>query len=460
MSEPSCHPSAALFLSKPPVVVVLEDFQILKKLGSGNMGAVYLARQISQDREVALKVLAQALVEKPAFVERFSREARVLASLDHPNIVRLLGVGGENGCYYYAMEFVNGFTLATLREGLGGLLTVSDALYITLRCAVGLKHAHERHVVHRDVKPENVMLTHLGEVKITDLGLAKPTDGDPGLTDSGAGVGTPRYMAPEQARSGKNADPRCDVYALGCTLYQMVTGRLPFEGESSIDLMLAKERGYLPPARRLNREVPPRLELMIDKMLARDPRLRYPNCVDLIRDLTSLEAAGEHLSFNPLQVGKSLRPDLPATDSERVEVFLVHNNPRAVRMIQDALYESRIPSYLRVVNNAENAIAFLLREGKYQGAPRPNLILLGMPLTSRESRMVLLAIRDNESLHTIPVVILSAPPNSGDILAADGLQASLVLTKPEDLRKVAELLRSVHSLCLTVVETPGAEKLA
>jgi CheY-like chemotaxis protein len=144
---------------------------------------------------------------------------------------------------------------------------------------------------------------------------------------------------------------------------------------------------------------------------------------------------------------------VPATESDRVEVFLVHDDPVAIREIQDALYDSRIPSYLRVVHDAPKALAYLRREGKHAAVPRPNLILLGLPLTSRDSRAVLFEIRDNEELHSIPVVILSAPANSTDILAADGLKVSLVLTKPEDLEKLEALLISVQSLCLTVVET-------
>jgi two-component system response regulator len=154
-----------------------------------------------------------------------------------------------------------------------------------------------------------------------------------------------------------------------------------------------------------------------------------------------------------LQVGKALRPDVPATDSERVEVLLIHNDPCAVRQVQDSLYESRIPSFLRVVSDADKAVACLRREGKYATVPRPNLILLGLPLDSRDGRAVLKAIRDDELLHAIPMVILAAPANSGAILAADGLKASLILSKPEDLSKVEDLLRSVHEMCQTVVES-------
>ena len=157
-------------------------------------------------------------------------------------------------------------------------MTVGDALHIVLKCANGLGHAHGRRIVHRDVKPENIMITQMGEVKITDLGLAKPTDQDPGLTDSGTGVGTPRYMAPEQARSGKNADPRCDIYALGCTLYELVTATVAFlRRESSLDLMAKSNGHFTPGGGRLNRDVPPPRP-HARQMLAKDPRFRYQSC--------------------------------------------------------------------------------------------------------------------------------------------------------------------------------------
>src|SRR5262249_34193724 len=149
-------------------------------------------------------------------------------------------------------------------------------------------YAHERGVVHRDIKPTNVMVSRLGYVKIMDMGLAKPIDEDVSLTASGAGVGTPQYMAPEQARNAKLADHRCDIYGLGGVLYQMLTGVLPFEGETAVELMLAKERGYFPSARRLNREVPDRLDLIIDRMLAKDLRRRYQTCAEAIKDIESL----------------------------------------------------------------------------------------------------------------------------------------------------------------------------
>src|SRR5262249_12212492 len=179
---------------RPTQPVGLGAFRLLRKLGSGSMGAVYFARQLSRDRDVALKVLFQHLAGKAGFVGRFEREARVLAGLRHPNIVCLYERGEADGFHYLAMEHIDGPSPWRVLTGLGGRLPLGDALHVVLRCAAGLGHAHERHIVHRDVKPSNIMLTQLGQVKLTDLGLAKHVDEDPSLTDSGATLGTPQYV--------------------------------------------------------------------------------------------------------------------------------------------------------------------------------------------------------------------------------------------------------------------------
>jgi len=285
---------------RPKTTSALGDFDILKRLGAGAMGVVYLARQRSADRLIALKVLSKALASQREYVQRFFREAAVLSRLHHPNIVEFCGAGEENGVPYFAMEFIDGFTLAALLERRGGRLAVRDAVYIAIAVARGLACAHERSVIHRDVKPSNIMVSRLGHVKVTDLGLARPLDEDLALTTSGANIGTPHYMAPEQARNAEQADPRSDVYGLGGVLYHLLTGALPFQGDNVVTLMLAKETGHFPSARRLNGDIPDRLDLIIDRMLAKDVRYRYGGMGDVIRDLEGLGIAGEHLSFNPL----------------------------------------------------------------------------------------------------------------------------------------------------------------
>lgn len=274
----------------------LGDYRLLKKLGAGGMGTVYLAQQASLERTVALKVLSKELAAKPAFVQRFQREARLMARLDHPNILRCLDVGAVAGHHYLAMEYVDGGSLQDWLKKLTKF-ELGDALHVTLACARALQHAHELNMIHRDVKPDNLLLTGKGVVKLADLGLAKASDDDLSLTRTGTGAGTPLYMAPEQARDAKNVDHRSDIYALGCMLYCFVTGQLPFAGETLLEVIEAKTKGKFTPARRLNGDIPPRLDLILDKTLAPNPNHRYQSCAELVADLEALELANDHLSF-------------------------------------------------------------------------------------------------------------------------------------------------------------------
>lgn len=302
-----------------PMPERMGNFKIEKKLGQGGMGAVYLAHQENLDRMVALKVMAPAVAARPGFVERFYREARAMAKLDHPNVVRGFDVGEANGQHYVAMELIDG---KSMQDWLNQLkqLDVGDAIHVTIKAADALQHAHDMGLIHRDIKPDNMLVTSKGVVKVSDLGLAKQVDEDNSMTQSGTGLGTPYYMPPEQARNAKHVDHRSDIYALGSTLYHFLTGKYPFQGESTLELILAKEKGTFTPANRVNRNVPERLALMIDKCLAKDPKHRYQSCTDLIRDLESLGLASPSLSFIPgaagnsaAQLGQKSRPAGAAT---------------------------------------------------------------------------------------------------------------------------------------------------
>ncbi len=279
-----------------PVGPLFADFRIVSKLGEGAMGTVYYAHQLSLDRPVALKVLAAHVAANSDFVERFYREARISAKLDHPNIVRGLAVGTEGGLYYFAMELVEGESVDHVL-GRRGKLPIGDAVKIVLDVGRALVHAEAKGLVHRDIKPANIMVTRAGVVKLADLGLAKTTADDSGLTQTGVLFGTPSYMAPEQVQNAKGVDIRCDIYALGVTLYHLVTGQKPFSGKTMYDMLAAKEKGQCEPARRHNPDVPRPLERVIDRMMAPDPNRRYATAAELVSALEATHTASATLSF-------------------------------------------------------------------------------------------------------------------------------------------------------------------
>ncbi|MCH8830696.1 MAG: serine/threonine protein kinase, partial [Planctomycetes bacterium] len=282
--------------SAKKAVTQLGDFKLLKKLGQGGMGTVYLARQLSLDRHVALKTLSKELAKKELFVQRFLRESRSMAKLQHPNIVQVYAADSASGFHFAAIEYIDGQSMQDWMNSLKSL-SVGDAVHVILVCADALKHAHDQNMIHRDIKPDNILVTKKGVVKVADFGLAKALDEDVSMTQSGTGLGTPLYMAPEQARNAKHVDQRSDIYALGCTLYYFITGELPFKGTNTLELIMAKEEGRFKPARRIKPEVPEQLDLMIDKMMAKEAKHRYADCGEIIRDLQRLQLENPSLSF-------------------------------------------------------------------------------------------------------------------------------------------------------------------
>ncbi|HEV8000984.1 MAG TPA: serine/threonine-protein kinase [Planctomycetaceae bacterium] len=281
---------------KSKKITELGDFKLERKLGQGGMGTVFLATQKSLDRKVALKTLSPEFAKKPDFVQRFLREARSMARLQHPNVVQVYAADSVSGVNFAAIEFIDGRSMQNWMNDLKQL-SVGDAIHVVLVCADALKHAHDQNMIHRDIKPDNILVTSRGVVKVADFGLAKALDEDVSMTQSGTGLGTPLYMAPEQARNAKHVDKRSDIYALGSTLYYFVTGKLPFTGENTLELIIAKERGTYASARKLNPKIPERLDLIIGKMLLKDPKDRYGDCDEIIRDLGSLGLANPALGF-------------------------------------------------------------------------------------------------------------------------------------------------------------------
>jgi beta-lactam-binding protein with PASTA domain len=272
-------------MSQQNQVIFNGRYELHRRLGRGGMAEVYLARDQLLDRPVAVKVLFPALATDAGFVERFRREAQAAANLQHPNIVSVFDWGEANGTYFIVMEYVEGHTLAEMLRD-EGRLHPDRAAEITADIAAALGFAHRNRVVHRDVKPGNVLITRDGGVKVADFGIARALSdsSDQNLTKTGSVMGTATYFSPEQAR-GAPVDPRSDIYSLGCVLYEMSTGHPPFAGDSAVAIAYKHVQENPVPPRRIDASLPETLEAITLKCLAKNPANRYPSAEDLRADL-------------------------------------------------------------------------------------------------------------------------------------------------------------------------------
>ncbi len=286
-------------------------YEVLEELGSGGMGRVYRAKNLSLDRIVALKTLAPRFSADQEFVQRFQKEARAAARLNHPNIVQIYDFGCEEGVYFLAMEYVDGQSLRTLLKRFR--FKERDALLVVRHAVAALAVAHAEGIIHRDIKPDNLMLTAKGDkLKLVDLGIAKRIGEDHGLTQTGQAVGTPEYISPEQIRGAKDIDARADIYSLGATFFQLVTGHAPFKGTSGAMVMSMHLTEPLPDPRTYEPSLSEGLCRVLRKMMAKDRGERYPDVLALDRDLYRL------------QIGEAVEADEPSVsgiatliDSER-----------------------------------------------------------------------------------------------------------------------------------------------
>jgi serine/threonine-protein kinase len=267
-----------------PAQAVVPGFRILGVLGRGGMGQVFRAEQLAHKRQVALKMIRTGLRAPPEAIARFRREARTISRLSSPNIVKIYEIGEYQGQPYLVLELVEGGTLS--QKWAGKPMPPVEAARLVEALARAIHHAHSHGIIHRDLKPANILLTRDGVPKLTDFGLAKPMDTASLLTRSGAILGTPCYMSPEQAAGrGHDAGPLTDIYGLGTILYQVLTGRPPFQAETAFDtLRMVEKEPPLPPSQQVP-EVPPELERICLKCLEKEPTNRYPTALALAEDL-------------------------------------------------------------------------------------------------------------------------------------------------------------------------------
>lgn len=259
-----------------------DRYQIIRTIGEGGMANVYLAYDTILDRNVAVKILRGDLANDEKFVRRFQREAISASSLNHPNIVEMYDVGEDDGKYFIVMEYLEGQTLKSLIKRRGHL-TLAEVIDIMLQLTSGLACAHDSYIIHRDIKPQNVLILEDGKVKITDFGIAMALNSNE-LTQTNSVMGSVHYLPPEQA-NGSGASIKSDIYSLGILMYELLTGKLPFKGENAVEIAIKQMRDPIPSVCDFNPEIPQSVENIILKAAAKNPKNRYENVMEMHEDL-------------------------------------------------------------------------------------------------------------------------------------------------------------------------------
>jgi serine/threonine protein kinase len=271
--------------SSNPVLQTVGNYELLEKIAEGGMGSIYKARHRTSGQIVAIKLMPAHLATNKVMLKRFEQEFRAASMLNHPNIVRALDFGDNGTTPFLVMEFVDGESLGQKLER-EGPMSESEAIRLIAQVAQGLHRAHKQGLIHRDVKPDNILVTADGQAKLADLGLVKEVETDLNLTRTGRGLGTPHFMAPEQFRNAKNATVQCDIYSLGATLYQMVTGELPFRSNGPLDAWMKKIQNDLTPPRDLVPALSERVNWAILRAMSAAPEQRPGTCREFVEDLT------------------------------------------------------------------------------------------------------------------------------------------------------------------------------
>jgi serine/threonine protein kinase len=289
--------------------VLAQRYELEELVGTGGMSSVFRAHDRLLDRKVALKVLHQQYAADEEYLERFRREARSVAALSHPNIVTVIDRGDHEGRQFIVFEYIEGENLKRLIERRGPA-PVATALELAMQIARGLSFAHQQGLVHRDVKPQNVLLNGDGQAKVTDFGIARSLDVQHGMTQTGTVLGTSDYIAPEQAQ-GQRVDEHTDVYSLGVVLYELLTTEVPFPGENFVAVAMRHINEPPPPIRDKRPDVPPRVEAAVQKAMAKRPEDRFPTMVEFCHEL---EACLAELQSAGTQIARPVSERKPARD--------------------------------------------------------------------------------------------------------------------------------------------------
>ena len=307
--------------------IIASRYELLERVGMGGMAVVYKAKDIMLNRFVAVKILREEFKENADFIHRFKIESQAAASLSHQNIAQIYDVGEENGIHYIVMEFLEGETLKKYIDSKGGMISRREAINYSMQICRALEHAHSKYVVHRDIKPQNIVLTESGKIKLADFGIARAANNSTTVkTKSSVAVGSAHYLSPEQARGGYT-DHRSDIYSLGVVMYEMFCGQLPFDAEESVSVVM--QHLHEEPRRpcEVNPDLPAGIEAIILKAMQKEQRLRYENATEILEDLVmvyqnpsvdvSLLNASTNEPAAPVEKKSEVRPSSQASRINR-----------------------------------------------------------------------------------------------------------------------------------------------
>ncbi len=333
----------------------IPGYEIICKIGAGAMATVFKAKQVSLDRLVAIKVLPRRLSDNIEYVERFYMEGQAAAKLNHHNIVQAFDVGEAGGYHYFVMEYVEGHSLyEELAEG--KIFTEAEALKVIIMIAKALEHAHAQGLIHRDVKPKNIMMTPDRIAKLADMGLARvASDEEVAQAEAGRAFGTPYYISPEQIRGEVNIDFRADIYSLGATLYHLVTGKVPFEGDTPAAVMHKHLKEALVPPDHLNMDLSVGLGEIVEVMMAKDRTHRYESTTDLLVDLESV-ATGDA----PMLARRQIDADMLSSLAEGEEQAEIHDQTDIIYTADTGMNLKVVIFLLSVALTASVAVVLLL----------------------------------------------------------------------------------------------------
>lgn len=311
-----------------------DRYEIVKTIGEGGMANVYLANDIILNRKVAVKVLRGDLATDEKFIRRFQREAMSVSNLSHPNIVEVYDVGEEDGNYYIVMEYIEGKTLKKLIQKRGAL-TLPEVRDIMLQLTDGLAHAHDAFIIHRDIKPQNIMILDNGLVKITDFGIAVAMNATQ-LTQTNSVMGSVHYLPPEQA-NGKSATIKGDIYSLGILMFELLTGSVPFKGDNAVEIAIKHMKDKIPSVRKINPVIPQSVENIVLKATAKNPKNRYNDVREMYKDLeTCLDRENEKRYVYPYS--ESDLEETKVLNDLQKEIKQVDNKEEKKRLIDDDDY--------------------------------------------------------------------------------------------------------------------------